>query len=181
MNNLPALGALHQRGARFIGERRVNRQLLPAIAAANDATGGVREDRGEALPGDARLLHPTWPSKLLHVLAEVTVAAVGPQTRVALFAARSPSPRGVIRRLGRRRWATIVSGIGWRCRRIWRCKLLLLMLIVLLLLMLMLLLMVRRLLMRLLVMVSTVVLVMSTRRGRRRRVVLRRSGRNTGR
>lgn len=123
----------------------------------------------------------TWPSKLLHVLAEVTVAAVGPQTRVALFAARSPSPRGVIRRLGRRRWATIVSGIGWRCRRIWRCKLLLLMLIVLLLLLLMLLLMVRRLLMRLLVMVSTVVLVMSTRRGRRRRVVLRRSGRNTGR
>lgn len=46
-----------------------------------------------ALPHDAGLLHPAGPPELLHVLAEVALSALCPQTRLALAASRPPPPR----------------------------------------------------------------------------------------
>lgn len=50
----------------------------------------------DALPHDARLLHASRPAELLHVLAEVALAALGAQAGLALAAA-SASPPGARR------------------------------------------------------------------------------------
>lgn len=46
-----------------------------------------------ALSHDAGLLHPAWSTKLLHVLAEVALAALGPHTRLTAPAPCPPPPR----------------------------------------------------------------------------------------
>lgn len=52
----------------------------------------AQQTHSNALPHDARLLHPARPTKLLHVFAEVALSALGPQARLALPAARPPPP-----------------------------------------------------------------------------------------
>lgn len=52
-----------------------------------------------ALPEQARLLHTSGPPKLLHVLAEVTLAALAAGARLAAAAPRPPAPRPTAQRL----------------------------------------------------------------------------------
>lgn len=63
---------------------------------------------GYTLSHYAWLLHATRPSKLLHVLAEVTLSTLGPEARLALSAA-CPSPPGS-------GWAAV----GWQLNGGWR-------------------------------------------------------------
>lgn len=60
-----------------------------AVEALTDLeTGAYRH----ALPTDARLFHSTLSTKLLHVLAERTLAALRPSARFALLATNTTSP-----------------------------------------------------------------------------------------
>lgn len=54
---------------------------------------GLSETHCSALPEQTRLLHASWSSKLLHVLAEVALAALGPHTRLTAPATSPPPPR----------------------------------------------------------------------------------------
>lgn len=58
------------------------------VLQRREAPGATHRD---ALPHDAALLHPPGAPELLHVLAEVALAALGPQAGLALAASR-PAP-----------------------------------------------------------------------------------------
>lgn len=57
------------------------------------------ETHRRALPQQAGLLHAAGPSELLHVLAEVTLSALGPHAGLAAPAPRPPAPRPPTQRL----------------------------------------------------------------------------------
>lgn len=96
VHDLPALGALHERRAGLLVRAGLWGALLPAVSPAQHAARCVRKYGSHALAADAGLLHAAGPAKLLHVLAEVAVTAVGTQAGLALLAARSPPPGPIL-------------------------------------------------------------------------------------
>lgn len=60
-----------------------------------------QETYSDALSHDARLLHAPRPAELLHVLAEVTLPALGPKARFTLAASRPPASRAGRGAIGR--------------------------------------------------------------------------------